>query len=224
MSQPLHSPSPQALIVSPEAAQEYLARMGLDVSTILTALEHGERRAADASGSHYPRTGAGLVRWIETVGTLRRLMMNKNWVPEDEQNRPICVDPDRKFLLGVLGGTDATGDVSSEAGPKAQRRKGRATDEALSGQLTLFVRAELTEAPPGLGVNDQPPPGVWLVVYHRGESGVQVEVSYPNGSEDGQITGWVVRVLLPPFTPSEAVISPDDVGGGDVGFDVTLAS
>lgn len=174
MSQPLYSPTPQPLVVSPDGAQEYLGRMGIDVSAIRKAIERGERRAVETSGPEYPRTGAGL--------------------------------------------------GSSDVGPRAQRRKGPATDEALSDQLTLFVRAELTAASPSLDLNDEPPAGVWLLVYHRGEFGVQVELSYPNGSEDGQITGWGVRVLLPPFIPTEAVDAPDDIGGGDVGFDVTLAS
>ncbi|MGO3327658.1 hypothetical protein [Gordonia sp. (in: high G+C Gram-positive bacteria)] len=53
---------------------------------------------------------------------------------------------------------------------------------------------------------------------------MQVEVSHPAGSTDGQIDGWTVRVILPRFTPDDADISPQDVGGGDVGFNVTLAS
>lgn len=224
MSQPLHSPTPQPLVVGPDDAPEYLARMGLDASTIVDALDHGERQAAEASGSEYPRTGAGLVRWIETVGTLRRSMMDSDWTAEDPQNRPICVSPDRNFSLGVLGGTEATGNADAEGGPRAQRRKGRATDEALRDQTLLFLRADLNKVPVGRDLSAQPPSGVWLLVYHRGESGVQVEVSYPNGSEAGQITGWVVRVLLPPFAPAEGIASPDDIGGGDVGFDVTLAS
>lgn len=187
-------------------------------------MERGEARAAEMSGREYPRTGAGLSRWIETVGTLRRRLIGDEWKPEDPQNRPICVDPERTVELGVLGGTEETGDADSEFGPKAQRRKGAATDDALNGQMTLYVRAELVAVPPGLALDDAPPTGAWFLVYHRGQDGVQIEVSYPAGSENGQIKGWVVRVVLPPFWPENVDVSPHDVGGGDVGFDVTAVS
>ncbi|ALG86433.1 hypothetical protein [Gordonia phthalatica] len=224
MSQPWQNEVPQTLVVGEDDAEEYLGRLGITIDLVRLAVERGEGRAMEASGPEYPRTAAGLSRWIETVGTLRRGLVGDGWQLEDAENRPICANAERTILVGVLGGTAATGDPDSELGPKAQRRKGPATDAALHGQLVLYVRADLVGSPVGVTLSDPPPSGAWFVVYHRGETGVQVEVSYPRGSTDGQIDGWVVRILLPRFTPDAVDVSPQDVGGGDVGFDVTLAS
>lgn len=223
MSLPLHPPSRQTLVVDLDDATEYLEKLGISVDDVRVAIERGEARAAEASGPEYPRTGAGLSRWIETVGALRRALIHQDWIPEDRQNRPICVNPGKTVQLGVLGGTVTTGDASSEFGPQALRRKGRATDEALGEQLVLHFEGDQIKAPDGFTQSDPPPPGVWFLVYHRGESSVQVEVSHPTGSTNGQIDGWNVRIILPPFTP-DADVRPLDVGGGDVGFDVNLAS
>lgn len=75
--------------------------------------------------------------------------------------------------------------------------------------------------PNALDSEDPPPIGTWLLVYHRGLDGVQAEVSFPTSSTDGQIDGWVVRVLLPMVAPDSIQDFPGDIGGGDVDFKVT---
>lgn len=221
MSQPLFTPASRTLIVGADDADAYLYRLGITANSVQTAVERGEARAVETSGPEYPSTGSGLSRWIETVGSIRRSLMADEWTVDNPQNRPICVSPDGKYLLGVLGGTDATGNPLSDFGPKAQRRKGSATDAALSNQMTLDLQLRRNTVPSELNVGDPPPIGTWLVVYHRGLDGVQVEVSFPTSSTGGQIDGWVVRVLLPMFTPDPIHDIPGDVGGGDVDFNVT---
>ncbi|GAA1084010.1 hypothetical protein [Tsukamurella spumae] len=220
MSQPLHDSAPRTLVVHPADAEEYLGRIGIPIGSIRIALERGETRAMENSAPEYPRTGAGLSRWIETVGTLRRELMREDWKPQDQLNRPIVVNPQRTVRVAVVGGTDATGDPLSEEGPKAQRRRGPATEQALAGQTQLFLIAEIAGTAHRYTLGDPPPNGDWFLVYHRGEQGVQVEVSLPSGLSQGQFTGWVVRVVLPPLTEDSVDARPQDIGGGDLGFDV----
>lgn len=221
MSQPLFSPAPRTSIIETDGADAYLQRLGISAEAVRVAVERGESRAVETRGPEYPSTGSGLSRWIDTVGSIRRELMADEWTVGNPQNRPICVSPDGKYVLGVLGGTDATGRSQSDIGPKAQRRRGRATDTALSSQLTLDFQIPRTGIATALDAGDPPPTGTWLLVYHRGTDGVQAEVSFPTGSTEGQIDGWVVRVLLPTFAPDSIQDVPGDVGGGDVDFNVT---
>ena len=223
MSQPVSLPEQRTLVVDSEHAEEYLAPLGIAVSALLRAVTDGEARAAAVTGPEYPRTAAGLERWIHTVGALRRWFLRQDWMIQDPNNRPICVAPDLTVRLAVMSGDAATGIAESEEGPRALHVKGAATESAIN-QMALQLRADLLRLPEGYKLSDPPPAGDWVLVYYRGVGGVQMELSLPSGMKDGQVTGWAVRVILDQYVPDQGIQAPADIGGGDVTFDVTEAS
>ena len=96
-------------------------------------------------------------------------------------------------------GDDVTGLADLLPAPKYA--KGYATTRAVevNGQLTLdFGDFGLA------GLRDHLPPRddllTWLLLFHSaGDDGFHVELSLPDRIEDGRITSWAERIILPVF-------------------------
>lgn len=146
-----------------------------------------------------------------------------SWSPDNPQNRPISKHTKHDYTLSAIGGNDATGIEDHPQGPKAARKKGQSTAEAVNGTTALISVATLRGgAQPS--ADKAPPPGNWFLVYHRADGEVRLEVSLPLGFDAGQFTGWRVRVILPTWAPDSAAQRPLDVGGQDVDFRVDEVS
>lgn len=225
MSQPspLHAP----IIITPEDAPAYLAKMDIDPAHIGSAIESGEIAAGNIT-RHHPITAAGLIRWIYVVGTLReKLAETGRWYGRDSQNRPTSKRRDSGYTLSTVCGDEATGVIDHHIGPRASRRKGRATAAAVNERESLITIETLRGEPSQPDDLDGPPSGNWFLVYHRADGEVRREVSLPLGfdPDEGQFTGWRVRVILDKWTPDGvSERSPLDVGGQDVDFQVFEAS
>ncbi|WP_019970319.1 hypothetical protein [Mycobacterium sp. 141] len=230
----LSVPASSPLIVSADGAESYLSRLGIPVQAVYQGVELGDLRAADIDKFH-PRGSAGATRWIGTVGGLRRNMVDsREWKQLDELNRPTVERGDGKVSLSVVGCDAATGDPESVDGPRAAHRRGPATIAALRNQYELItVAALLGGGATPVSIDDDVPLGQWFVLYHRGEFGVQLEVSKAAGIDEqgterktGQFTGWLVRVMLTPYEPETPATGrkPLDVGGDDVDFTIVPAS
>lgn len=221
---PNNPPSP--LIVLPDEASAYLAQMDIDVEDIRYAVEAGEVAAGNIT-RHHPVNGAGLSRWMHVVGGVReRLALHKTWHGENPRNRPVSAHTKLPFKLSTVGGDAATGVAEHASGPMAARRKGVGTAEAVTQTIPLFAVEALRQPSLLSGDGSAPPAGNWFLVYHRAENGVRMEVSKPAGfdPEQGQFTGWVVRVILRDWEPPAAARRPLDVGGQDVDFRIIEAS
>ncbi|WP_253782678.1 hypothetical protein [Nocardia amikacinitolerans] len=220
MSRPL--PIQHPIVIEPPDAAAYLSHMGIAVPDVLDAVEAGETWAGNMT-RHHPVTAAGLIRWIYVVGTLRERLAGTNlWIGDDPQNRPISQRIGQPYTLSTVGGNEVTGIADHPRGPFAARRKGRATAEAVNGTAPLITVESLRA-----GVVDRdgdgrtrPPHGGWFLLYHRAEESVRMEISLPLGFEDGQFTGWRVRVILDEWRPEIVSAAPRDIGGQDVDFQV----
>jgi hypothetical protein len=224
LSQPLSSQQPT--IIEPVAAAAYLSQMDIAIEDVLDAIKNGEIQAANLT-KHHPPTGAGLTRWIHVVGTLRGLLAKTNqWDSQNHRNRPFSVWADNSYTLSTVGGNEATGIGDHPSGPLAANRKGRATSEAVNSTLPLITVEALLGNSTG-GTEDwktQPPQGAWFLLYYRDSESIRLEISLPLGFEEGQFTGWKVRVILDEWRPDSVTERPNDIGGGDVDFHVVEAS
>ncbi|MBF6236295.1 hypothetical protein IU474_04275 [Nocardia otitidiscaviarum] len=225
MSQPVPFQSP--IVIEPPDAPAYLAHMGIQVSDVIEAVAAGDTWAGNMTGNHFPVTAAGLARWIYVVGTVReRLSATKLWVPNDPKNRPISQRKDGSYTLSVVGGNEVTGRIDHPGGPSAARKRGRATEEAVKNGAVPLITVEALRALQGTtsthdsDLRKQPPSGNWFLVYYRDDDAVRVEVSLPRGFDNGQFTGWIVRVILDDWRPESGSARPRDIGGQDVNFDV----
>ncbi|SKZ39464.1 Uncharacterised protein [Mycobacteroides abscessus subsp. massiliense] len=211
-------------IIGPERAEQYLAQMDIAVADVLQAIEAGDIAAGNIT-DHHPVTAAGLVRWIQLVGVLRRLFAESRiWHRDNPKNRPITRHLKKRYTLSTVGGTEPTGLIDHPSGPRAARKKGSATREAVTSTLALIEVRKLRNGSPSGDDNLAPPVGNWFLVYYRADNEVRWEISLPSGFSDGQFTGWRVRVIPGSWAPDEPAARPLDVGGQDVDFEVREVS
>lgn len=207
-------------VVPPEGTDASLADLGVSAADLSAAVERGQIAASNVTRFH-PVTAAGLVRWIETVGALRELLVRRGgWEPSDVENRPVLRHPGLGLEIAVTGGTSQTGSLRTDAHPQAARRKGRATQQSFRNQLTLFPA-------PGLDLSGSPGArgrgtggGSWFLLYHWDGEEVRMELSQPTGCTDGQFDGWITRIPLPAWVPEQDYRKAQDVGGEDVDFEI----
>jgi hypothetical protein len=126
------------------------------------------------------------------------------------------------YGLSTVGATEHTGIADHGSGPRAARRKGIGTAEAV-GSTIPWITVEMLRQPQPVLVGAAPPAGNWFLLYHRGADEVRAEISLPRGFQGGQFTGWIVRVILPVWRSPDgpAARKPLDVGGQDVDFQVS---
>lgn len=217
--------SPQAnmatIVIDSDDAAEYLQRMDIDVADVRLAIEAGDI-AAGNKDSHDPVIAAGMSRWLDTVGVLRRRLARGSWVSSDPRNRPVSDHRELPYGLSTVGATEETGIADHASGPRAARRKGIGTAEAV-GSTIPWITVKTLRRQESVVDTAAPPTGNWFLLYYRHSDGVRTEISLPRGFEGGQFTGWVVRVILPEWRPADGAASrkPRDVGGQDVDFQVS---
>lgn len=217
--------SPQAntatIVIGPDDAAEYLSQMDIDVADVRQAIEAGDIGAGNKT-EHHPVIAAGMTRWLDTVGVLRARLARGPWKSSDPRNRPVSDHRKLPYGLSTVGATEPTGIADHPSGPRAARRKGIGTAEAVNSTIPLITVETLRRQEPA-AVTGAPPAGNWFLLYYRDNDVVRAEISLPLGFAGGQFTGWIVRVILPEWRPqdSAAARKPLDVGGQDVDFQVS---
>lgn len=219
-------PMPTPIVIDAADAVGYLERMNISLPDLQNSLERGEIAAGNTDDNH-PVTAAGYYRWSETNASIRRSHTNSGqWSRRNPSGRPLIESKEANYALIACGGDAATG---TQAMPNVARKKGPAMEAAHRGpvtqmQLNLFVELpEASEQNDGIPDEDQPPAGEWLLLYHRDKEEMRAEVSLPAGFNDGFVTGWVVRVILPTTEMKARTKIPTDIGGGDVEFSIMEA-
>ncbi|HWT30476.1 MAG TPA: hypothetical protein VN240_05545 [Propylenella sp.] len=215
------------------SAATRLARFDLSLTDIENILRRGEAAAASATPAH-PVIAAGMLRWLETVASLRGVLAARRWTFDDTRNSPRVVSPTGELSVIVASGDALTGrQALGLPQPRTVRPRGDATKRA------LLVNAQLALNLPGLPDLAAEPPArqTWVLLYHRSKPSlgsddgpvVQSELSLPlSMSSTGYVDSWAEtsRIILPDVPVSNRVIVADagDDGGndanGEIDFDV----
>lgn len=213
MNAPL--PAQSLAVIPPEQAPEHLARLGLSVEVLQAALRAGEIGAGNTTKFH-PVIAAGVTRWFDTVAALRGQLSEQGWKLDEQKNSPRVLSLDRTVSVMTVGGNADTGDQFHT--PRTARRKGIATQDAVhSNQLVLPFPVTTVDGD-RKPAEDQ---ATWVLLYFRSAdpNEIRAELSYPTSFENGEISRWRQRIILPTLVLDAMVVPPHDAGGAaDVDF------
>lgn len=203
-------------VFSDDRAEEFVTQLGLDLQLISDALRDGDVGSREACNDpSFPPTAAGYFRWAITVASLRRSHVSSGkWELLDEQNRALIKACGADRTVTACGGTADVGDPNGF--PDVAHRKGRATEEAYA-QMELMTLSQVLKIP--RDDKSTPLDGHWLLLYYRSKDTLKAELSLPAGIEDGKVTGWRVRVILPSHLFNDGLEElPSRNGEDDVDF------
>jgi len=202
-------------VVEAAAAPDRLAELGLTVELVERVLRRADAEASMCTPLD-PPIMEGLTRWGRANRYLREELVPAGWRYDNPRNLPRTIHPGGEFAIVAATGDDLTGLAGLL--PRTKYRKGEATARAVqvNGQLALDFGDFDRRLSDGSG--DDGDLLTWLLLFHAGEDGFRVELSLPDAIDDGKITSWAERIILP-FLPRDAEVSVGPAQarpGGDV--------
>jgi hypothetical protein len=206
-----------ALVLVKRKAVDRLAELGLSVDLVERVV-----RRADADVSTFteldPPILLGLTRWGRMSRYLREELVPEGWTFDNPRNLARTIHPSGEFAIVAATGDELTGLASLL--PTTRYRKGDATVRAVAvnEQLTFDFGDGFT---PGLTA-DAGALLTWILLFFEDEAEFRVELSLPDGIEDGRITSWAERIILPSFPRDEdTIIALFDIPDEHVVVEVT---
>ena len=186
-----------------EAAVDRLADLGLNADLI-----EGVVRQADAEVSMCteldPPILAGLTRWAKTSRFLREELIPHGWTYDNPRNLARTIHPSGEFAIVAATGDELTG--LADVLPGTRYRKGDATIAAVQANEQLaFDFGDFVTGTPDAGAIL-----TWVLLFHADDDEFRVELSLPDRIEDGRITRWAERIILPPFPRDQAALTLED--------------
>jgi hypothetical protein len=196
-----------AIWSEPHDVEVALARLGLAVAPLVTAVNRGHLAAISRTANDAPNA-AGFYQWNETLRTLREELTVLGFTRSNIRGYATALRGDKRMAIAVSSGDEGTG--IARATPSTKQVKGPCTVAAVSSnaaQLELF---------PGL-ILMSPPPDVecltWILLFSAAAvTELRAELSLPvTMDEGGQIRAWRERIILPsqPLDATFSVPAPD---------------
>src|SRR5580698_10775873 len=189
-----------ALVLVKRKAVDRLAELGLSAGLIERVV-----RRADADVSTFteldPPIMLGLTRWGRISRYLREELVPHGWTYDNPRNLARTIHPSGEFAIVAATGDELTG--LADVLPGTRYRKGDATIAAVEAneQLAFDFGDFVT------GVPDQGAILTWVLLFHADDDEFRVELSLPDRIEDGRITRWAERIILPPFPRDQDLLS-----------------
>jgi hypothetical protein len=194
-----------ALVLVDDAAVDRLADLGLDADVIERVVRQADAEASMCTELDPPII-EGLTRWAKVSRFLREELVPQGWSYDNPRNLARTIHPSGEFAIVAATGDELTG--LAGVLPGTRHRKGEATAQAVAanGQLA-FDFGDLGQFRVFGDLGAAAEAGTlltWVLLFYSDEHEFRVELSLPDGIEDGRITSWAERIILPPFPRDEA--------------------
>jgi len=184
------------ILVAAEAVGR-LAELGLTVDLIERVVRRADAEAIFCTPFD-PPIMEGLTRWARTNRFLREELIPLGWGFDTPRNLPRTIHPSGQFAIVATTGDDVTGLAGLLPAPKYA--KGYATVRAVGVNEQLAL--DFGDFDPG-GLPPRDHLLTWLLLFHTADDGFHVELSLPDRIDDGRITRWAERIILPVFPRAE---------------------
>jgi hypothetical protein len=223
---PAEAPRASQVVVADEAPAR-LKHFGLTIEMLQRSIEVGDSKRQLVSQPVYPATYRGVAMWAETLAALRRqaLKLRDDWEIGATENYATVYSTKRSIAIAVVAGDAGVGNETRD--PRLTRKKGiKTTERVYRNARQVYVQDALFSVPEV----DVPPDEAcrtWFLIIHPTKKEVRIELSCPLFiDDDGIVSGWLERILLPPVAVSGAIapIAPDDDPDDDDDGDGNLVS
>ena len=208
------------VLIESEAADR-LAELGLTVELIERVVRRADAEASMCTALD-PPIMEGLTRWGRMNRFLREELIPVGWRFDNPRNLPRTIHPSGEFAIVATTGDELTG--LPDLLPATKYVKGDATVKAveINEQLTL----DFGDFDPSWHDHQGDGSGemlTWFMLFHVDEEGFRVELSLPDAIDDGRITGWAERIILPVFPrDDDRLTDPMTPDGDDLDEDVVV--
>lgn len=195
-----------------EDVEKALAKLGVPLVVLLEAGQAGYLANISRTANDAP-SAPGYYQWNECLRSLRENMSAKGFLRSNTGNWPTTVHPQYLLALAVSSANVNTGNPNTQ--PMTKTAKGPRTVKAVSinaSQLWLpgYEPLEAKEN------SDYP---TWFLLYHVDEAKgeIRLELSLPvSMNEDGHVSGWRERIILPSISLSPKMAMPEPDFGPDI--------
>lgn len=198
------------LYFEPDHVDERLSQLGLTREVFDTAAAESYNAFIGCS-QNYPPTFAGTYAWAEANRSMRDSLFK--WIKKNETNQPLVINESGSMAITSVSGDEYTG--LKDGFPSTRSSKGERTKQAVKANQFVF---EFMEDPAPI-VASMKVKGrtTWLFLIYRDMrlEEIRYELSLPRSiTEEGQIDGWIERIIFPPkkFGP-DITRSGEDEGG-----------
>lgn len=206
--------------------------MGLDAALLTRSLAEGITAAMNDYSPFAPATALGLTRWIKSVDSLRRALDTRGWTRLDPQNAPRSVSEDRTMAIALMSGDAWTAQTTGSpttvrpSGPVLQAEVERNAARH-SSALPFQARFDLGESAPLANAERASEPQTWVLLSFWDEVHRELlaELSLPISIQDGRITRWATRIILPTTSLApELAKSLDGIPSESIDFPIEAVS
>jgi hypothetical protein len=215
--------------VEPWDVKQSLGELGLTLQGLHDAVRAGELERVSCTALD-PKSYPGTAAWAHSIRRLRADHLSDGWRPQDKNNLPMTVHPDRQIGLLVTSGSPGTGDPKKAPTTKYPKGPMTADQVRVNRQHTIFELLEGRENVRFLPIPISSQVVTWcLLVYAEfrpkdeniGTHIAMCELSLPAAvDEDGYVCEWSKRIILPPVrlddVPTQHRLDDEDEGEIDV--------
>jgi hypothetical protein len=187
-----------------------LAELGLSVEVLERVVRRADAEASTCTPFDPPIL-EGLTRWGRTSRYLREELVPQGWTFDNPRLVARTIHPSGTFAIVVSTGDELTGLAGLL--PTTRYRKGDATVQAVAVNEQLTFDFGDFNFSPGSVAADARVLLTWILLFYSDEDEFRVELSLPDGIEDGRITSWAERIIVPPF-PRDVAVMPDPYDDG----------
>ena len=195
--------------------------LDLSPAPLIEVMEYAYAHYAECT-RHDPKVAAGYILWAKGVRGLRDRLVPQGWSAASADNYETVLHKSGLWQIAVAGGDARTG--QNGPSPSTRTDKGSATGRAISLNRYSQEQAPFDNgAFPALAM---PIRQTWILLLHVDHMNEQVraELSLPLGlDQDGHVSWWFERILLPPLPYVELVVGAtrgDDEDDGDVNIEI----
>lgn len=204
-------------------AEHRLHVLGLTADQITRALLRADAEAKHTTGLE-PPAAEGTIRYFKTVRFLREELIPLGWGVNDYKNFCRTVDPNHEFSIVTSSGDEVTGAEIPGRVPRTKYPKGELTALAVrqnADQGTLDLGEDFDEPTAESAIQPAELENVWFLLQRVTPDFIYAELSLPVRIEDGMISDWKERILLPrisrhdPEPTGATTVEEPPAGDGD---------